>query len=122
MPRQESDALFLAIAHPSRRLVLELLLEHDELSAGTLLTFVPVTFPALSQHLRVLVDADLVSVRAEGRHRYYRLEPKPLLEVAAWMHGFESAWRDHPDRLGDHLDRQHLDRQHPPRTPEDRWT
>jgi len=120
-----SDALFLAIAHPSRRAALEILLERGEASAGDLARELSLSASAASQHLRVLIDADLVAGRGDGRHRYYHLTPEPLLRIVAWMQGFERAWRDHPDRLGEFLAGRHTT-DTPPEAPNAReetpWT
>lgn len=55
-----------------------------------------VTFGAVSQHLRALREARVVSVRAEGRHRYYRARRRELGALAAWL---ESSWDDALYRL-----------------------
>lgn len=103
-PRQLSDALFLAVAHPARRRILELLLERDETPVGELRVHFAMSLPALSQHLRVLREAGLVADRREGRTVRYRLTPEPLLEVVAWMQDFALAWRGQLDRLGAYLE------------------
>jgi DNA-binding transcriptional ArsR family regulator len=93
VPRQASDTLFLAIAHPVRRRILELLLEEDEVAAGALHAHFVMSMPAFSQHLRVLREAGLVADRRVGRSVRYRLTPEPLLELMAWMQHFAAAWR-----------------------------
>ena len=78
-PIQEND-VFHAIAHPARRAILVKLRGGERAASGLAAPF-RMTFPAISQHLRVLEEADLVSVRRDGRHRLYRLNPKPLKNV-----------------------------------------
>jgi DNA-binding transcriptional ArsR family regulator len=65
------------------------------------------TFAAVSQHLRVLEEAELVSVRREGRRRLYRLHPKPLKDVMSWIDEFAAYFSQRLDALGDYLDRKH---------------
>jgi DNA-binding transcriptional ArsR family regulator len=65
------------------------------------------TFAAISQHLRILEEAELVSVRRDGRHRLYRLDPKPLQDVVAWADEFAIFFGRRLDALGEHLDRKH---------------
>lgn len=65
------------------------------------------SFAAISQHLRVLEGAELVSVRRDGRHRLYRLDPKPLQDVARWTDEFASFFGQRLDALGSYLDRKH---------------
>lgn len=52
---------------------------------GALVAALGVTQPTVSKHLKVLRDAKLVTVREEGQHRYYRLSPEPLDELASWL-------------------------------------
>jgi DNA-binding transcriptional ArsR family regulator len=65
------------------------------------------TFAAISQHLKVLEEADLVSVRRDGRQRFYKLEPKPLRGVVSWIDEFAGYFGERLDALGDYLDRKH---------------
>lgn len=73
------DAL-LAFADPSRRAILDRLAE-GERAVGELVAALGLSQPAISQHLRVLLDAGLVSVRADGRRRIYRTRADGLDEV-----------------------------------------
>ena len=82
--------IFDVIADGTRRDILQLLL--DRSSAGERGTSVShivqqlgVSQPTVSKHLKVLRDAQLVSVREEGQHRYYSLSPEPLDEVDDWL-------------------------------------
>jgi DNA-binding transcriptional ArsR family regulator len=65
------------------------------------------SLPAVSQHLRVLQVAHLVTRRREGRKIFYRLNPEPLHEIAKWIHPYERFWRRHLLALGEHLRRKH---------------
>lgn len=59
--------------------------------------------PAVSQHLRVLLDAGLVTEQRHGRERRYRLAAEPLVAVRDWVAHYERFWDDHLARLRDHL-------------------
>jgi DNA-binding transcriptional ArsR family regulator len=61
--------------------------------------------PAVSQHLRVLLDAGLVTERRHGRERRYRLAPEQLGPVRDWLSHYERFWGDHFDRLKRHLEK-----------------
>ncbi|MBL8952982.1 MAG: helix-turn-helix transcriptional regulator [Myxococcaceae bacterium] len=98
--------MFHAIAHPARRHIL-LQLKAGELAAGALAEPFDMSLPAISQHLRVLEEAELVSVRREGRSRLYRLEPKPLREVVGWVDEFAKFFDERLDALGEYLDEKH---------------
>jgi DNA-binding transcriptional ArsR family regulator len=104
-PTRNAD-VFDAIAHPARRAIL-LALKTGEQAASDLAAPFDMTFPAISQHLRLLEDAALVSVRREGRRRLYRLEPKPLANVAGWVEEFSAFFDQRLDALGEYLDRKH---------------
>jgi DNA-binding transcriptional ArsR family regulator len=82
------DAVFEALGEPARRLLLELL-SAGEQPAGDLVAALqsrmPISQPAVSQHLKVLREARLVSVRAAGTRRLYALDPAGLDAAQAWL-------------------------------------
>ena len=104
-PLQDND-VFHAIAHPARRAIL-LSLRDGEKPASALADPFAVSFAAVSQHLRVLKEAALVTERREGRQRIYRLRPRPLSEVSSWVDEFDAFFNARLDALADHLDRKH---------------
>ena len=63
-----------------------------------------VTIGAISQHLKVLLQAGLVLRRVEGRYRLYRATPEALREVHDWTTQFSVFWEPRLDRLGEYLD------------------
>jgi DNA-binding transcriptional ArsR family regulator len=93
---------FTAIAHPTRRQLLDLLVAGEQ-SVSQLADHFPVTRPAISQHLKVLLDAGLASERREGRERLYRLEPEPLKDLDEWLERYRQLWHARLDRLDDYL-------------------
>jgi DNA-binding transcriptional ArsR family regulator len=88
---REVEAVFGALAHPSRRHVLLLLqFRGGEMTAGEIAERLSCRWPTTSRHLRVLEAAGLVSVEAQGRERLYRLERERLLSVAGeWLRWFD---------------------------------
>ncbi|HEY8942908.1 MAG TPA: metalloregulator ArsR/SmtB family transcription factor [Polyangiaceae bacterium] len=104
-PLQEND-VFHAIAHPARRKML-VLLRSGERSAGELAAPFEMTPGGVSQHLRVLEEAELVTVRREGKRRVYRLQPRALGEVVSWVDEFAAYFGQRLDALGAYLDRKH---------------
>lgn len=84
-----------AIAEPRRLDILRMVRE-AELSAGEIASRFEVTRPAISQHLRVLADAGLVTVRKEGTRRLYRSRPEGLAELREYLDEF---WSDRLQRL-----------------------
>ena len=81
------DAVLQAIAEPRRRRILELVRDR-ELPAGEIAARFEVTRPAISQHLRVLKEAGLVSERREGTRRMYRARPEGLAELRQFLDEF----------------------------------
>lgn len=79
-----------ALADPGRRRILALV-RSEERPAGEIAAELPITWPAVSQHLRVLKGAGLVTERREGARRYYRARPEGLADVRAFLDEF---WDD----------------------------
>jgi DNA-binding transcriptional ArsR family regulator len=79
-----------AIADPTRRQVFERLAAGPR-SVGELAEGLPVSRPAVSQHLKVLKDAGLVADRAEGTRRVYEIDPRGLGALRAWLDQFWGA-------------------------------
>ena len=84
------EAALRALADPGRRRILALV-RTEERSAGEIAAQLPVTWPAVSQHLRVLKTAGLISERREGTRRYYRARPEGLADVRAFL---DELWDD----------------------------
>ena len=95
--------VYHAIADPSRRKILELL-SNEERSVQELVPYFDVTLGAISQHLKVLLESQLVVRRKEGRFRYYRATPQQLQEIHEWTKQYQRFWESRLDRLGEYLD------------------
>ena len=92
-----------AVGDPSRRAMLELLLERPR-TVGELVEHLGLSQPGTSKHLRVLREAGLVNVRTEAQRRVYALEPGPLAELDAWLTPYRRLWTRSLDALERHLD------------------
>lgn len=90
--------VFGAISHPARRRMLDLLVEADR-SVNTIAGHFEMSRPAVSQHLRVLLDAGLVTEQRHGRERRYHFVPERLGPVRDWLAQYERFWDDHLLRL-----------------------
>src|SRR4051794_29805857 len=88
------DALMRTLADPTRRAVFERIVESDEITVVELTRGSGVTQGAISQHLRSLKQAGLVSERPEGRNVYYRVQPTGLAPLVDWMSHYAVFWRD----------------------------
>lgn len=96
---------FEAVAEPNRRRILDVLRE-GERPAGDLVEALAMSQPGVSKHLKLLREAGLVAVRADGQRRLYRLEPKGLAELEAWLAPYRRLWADRLARLEQHLERE----------------
>ena len=84
--------VFEGLADPTRRRVLELLADHDELAAGEIAEHFNMTRAGVSRHLRTLEDAGFVEVRVDAQRRLYRLNPEPFAELDVWLSRYRRVW------------------------------
>jgi DNA-binding transcriptional ArsR family regulator len=94
--------VFNAIADGHRREVLDALLAGEK-AVGEIVNDLSMSQPQVSKHLRVLSEVGLVTCRAEGRRRLYRLEPARLRPLRDWLAAYEQAWNARMDRVDDYL-------------------
>jgi DNA-binding transcriptional ArsR family regulator len=104
MSRARASAdVFHAVADPTRRAILDRLrgraVAVAELAAGF-----DMTRPAVSKHLRVLRQANLVREERDGRQRVYRLDPAPLRDVSQWVESYRTFWSANLASLKRHLE------------------
>ncbi len=90
--------IFTALADPTRRQIIESLAT-GESSFGELAEKFEMSRPAVSQHLKVLRDAGMVTSRADAQRRIYRLNDDSLDEVDAWLGKVREFWSQRLDRL-----------------------
>lgn len=88
------QAVFDALVDPTRREILELLRPRRRTAGDIADHFPAISRPAVSQHLRVLLGARLVTQRAEGRRRVYDLNPTALRQVDRWLERYRVFWTD----------------------------
>ena len=93
----ETD-VYAAISHGARRRMLDRL-NGGEHSVRDMAVHFAMSRPAVSQHLRILLDAGLVAEHRQGRERRYRLVPEPLAPVRDWLAQYERFWDDRLGRL-----------------------
>ncbi|AHG01741.1 ArsR family transcriptional regulator (plasmid) [Halostagnicola larsenii XH-48] len=108
MVEQESDdldldAVFGALAHPTRRELIEQLAGGPK-SVGDLAEPHDMSLAAVSKHLQVLEDAELIDVEKDGRVRRCHLDGAPLSNAFGWLTRYRVFWEDRFDALEDHLE------------------
>jgi DNA-binding transcriptional ArsR family regulator len=95
---QTQDAIFRALADPSRRAIFERL-TRGEAAVKELTARFDISQPAVSQHLAALRDAGLVRARREGRLVYYEVEPRGLRPLVDWISQYQAFWKERLERL-----------------------
>lgn len=98
----ELDAVFAALADPTRRAILARLAEGD-FSVGELAKPFDMSQPAISKHLKVLEKADLITRSVERQTRPARLKPETLKSAVSWLETFRDFWVGSLDQLDDLL-------------------
>jgi len=99
------NAVFVALAAPTRRQLLERLATGPTTATGLALRF-PVTRQALVKHLGTLEDAGMVAKERHGREVHYRLESAPLGEATAWLTTLSARWEQRLLRLKRYVEGQ----------------
>ena len=97
------DAVFSALADPTRREVMALIGRRGEASATAIATELPVSRQAIQKHLAALAAAGLVADRRVGREVLYRLTPAPMSEAMQWMATVGAEWDERLGALRRHL-------------------
>jgi DNA-binding transcriptional ArsR family regulator len=90
---RQRDAVFRALADPTRREILRLL-RSGRKTVGEIKCYFPISRPAISKHLRSLRSAGLVTTRKDGRTSSCNLNGRPLKAVNDWLRDYESFWSD----------------------------
>jgi DNA-binding transcriptional ArsR family regulator len=101
--REGLDRVFHALADPNRRVIVERL-SRGPASVSELARPLPMSLPAVVQHLHVLEASGLVRSEKIGRVRTCRIEPAALRPVEQWISARRTSWERRFDRLGEYLD------------------
>ena len=91
--------MFVALADPTRRHILEILANSGELAATAIYEQFPVSPQAVSQHLKVLREAHLVEMDKRAQKHVYRLNPQTLSQFEAWVQHMQQRWSERFDAL-----------------------
>jgi DNA-binding transcriptional ArsR family regulator len=102
---KQRDAVFRAIADPTRRGILSLL-RSGQKSVGDIAGNFHMSRPAVSKHIRVLRSARLVVARQEGTSTLCGLNAKPLRAVDDWLHDYETFWSESLQSLKRHVEEE----------------
>ena len=104
--------IFQAIADPTRRAILDLLAEKP-LTLNGLAEHFDTSRPAISKHVKILVECGVVVIRQQGRERYCDVRWDRLHEVSNWVEQYRQMWEKRFDRLDEYLNQlQREEQQH----------
>ena len=92
MRPDRTDAVFSALADPTRRQVIRALSEQGPSTATGLAANLPVTRQAVTKHLSALANAGLVTSSRRGREKLYQISPRPLTDAVSWMADLGARW------------------------------
>jgi DNA-binding transcriptional ArsR family regulator len=95
--------IFYALSDPTRRKILELLASHGELTATQIYANFQASPPAISQHLKVLREANLVKMEKNAQQRIYQINPEAVLELEDWSKQLAQQWNRRLDVLDEIL-------------------
>ncbi|MES2277809.1 MAG: metalloregulator ArsR/SmtB family transcription factor [Bacteroidota bacterium] len=104
--------VFQAIADPTRREIINLI-AYNPLNLNAIADNFDVSRPAISQHIKILMECGLINIKKQGRERYCEVQVQPLNEVTDWIANFRKMWDDRFDRMDDILNEMKLN-QHKP--------
>lgn len=90
---------FSALSDPTRRSIMEMIARNGELTATEISRQFPVSPPAISQHLKILREAELVRVEKRAQQRIYRINPEAMLELEGWARQLVQLWNQRFDAL-----------------------
>lgn len=98
------DAVFLALAHPTRRTLLHRMAENGESRVTELADGFDVSLNQISKHLKILERAGLMRRRQEGREHHCAADLRTLLEARSWIDAYATFWRESLEGLDAWLD------------------
>src|SRR5688500_3474286 len=104
--QQQLDAVYGALADPSRRAILSRLADEGELRVTEVAEPFPVSLNAVSKHIKVPQRAGLVHRRVEGREHWLSLNPEPMAQAHAWLGIYQRFWELRLDALEAFLQRR----------------
>jgi DNA-binding transcriptional ArsR family regulator len=98
------SSVFTAIADPTRRAMMDFLMGRPRTAGEIVSHFPQLSQPGVSQHLRVLREAQLVNVTVQAQQRIYSLKPQGLRTLHDWISKYQLFWTDKLEALEEHLD------------------
>ncbi len=102
------NTLFALLSDPTRQTIVQAL-RRGELPVGALVDRAGVAQSGVSRHLRLLHQAGVVQMRAQGQQRLYALRAEPFIELDDWLQGYRALWSQRLDRMAGALAQRQLE-------------
>jgi DNA-binding transcriptional ArsR family regulator len=99
---QSRRDVFQAIADPTRRAIIDLV-SKAPLNLNAIADNFDVSRPAISQHIKILIECELIAVKKQGRERYCQAKLEKLEEVSTWVEQYKKTWTERFGALETHL-------------------
>ena len=100
---EQEQRVFAAIADPTRRQLIEKWSAEGSKTATEFAEELPITRQGITKHLKILEEANLVTMKQEGRERRYTLSPQPLAEAVFWVTAVTEQWQRRLQSLYNYL-------------------
>lgn len=91
--------MFYAVAEPNRRKIIQILARNGQLTATEIYSNFKISPQAISQHLKVLLEAKLLRMEKHAQQHIYQINPNSILELETWVKQTKKLWDDRLDRL-----------------------
>ncbi|HET9431066.1 MAG TPA: metalloregulator ArsR/SmtB family transcription factor [Chitinophagaceae bacterium] len=96
--------IFQAIADPNRRQIIDLLTK-EPLTLNAIADKFHISRPAVSQHIKHLIECGVVEVEQKGRERYCKIRPKSLIPAFLWLEKYQTQWVERIDSFEQHINK-----------------
>ena len=94
--------VFQAIADPVRRDIIDLLAK-ETMTINSIAEKFDVSRPAISKHLKILKECDIITIEQQGRQRFCMIQPKELIPAFLWIDQYKQLWEDRLDNFENYL-------------------
>jgi DNA-binding transcriptional ArsR family regulator len=102
MPPEIRRDVFQAIADPNRRMIIDLL-SKEPMTLNAIADKFDISRPAISQHIKHLIECGVVEVEQKGRERYCKIQPQSLVPAFMWLEQYKAQWVDRIEAFEKHV-------------------
>jgi DNA-binding transcriptional ArsR family regulator len=98
--------VFQAIADPTRRQIIELLAK-ESMNLNAIADNFKISRPAISQHIKILIECGIIEVETIGRERYCKVQPQKLIPAFLWLEQYQKLWTERIDSFEKYVNQLH---------------